>query len=154
MAVISSPGEPGEIGKGQRGTRRFFVRAGALAATGAILGAAFFLGTWGFEFYAAAELERRTAMHEDALSRVMEEKPTEARLKAGLSRHGTFVLAGPETPEDVERAIATYGEAAGDQLRHKARLWPTVRVFQADGMLYFIFFDVDGVMSDFVCLPS
>lgn len=127
--------------------KRFWVLFGAFVVTVATLGLALFLGTWGFEY-------RRLSQHEGRLRRVMEQEPTVSRLTEGLANEGTVVLSAPETPEDVQRAIATYGTAAADVLRKKAGQWPLVRVFRTADMLYFVFFDEDGVMKDFVCLGA
>ena len=127
--------------------KRFWILFGAFLVTTVTLGLALLLGTWGFEY-------RRLSQHEGRLRRVMEQEPDMGRLTEGLASEGTVVLAAPETPEDVQRAIGTYGDGFADVLHQKAGRWPALRIFLADDMLYFVFFDEDGVMRDFVCLGA
>jgi len=127
--------------------KRFWILFGAFVVTAVTLGLALLLGTWGFEY-------RRLSQHEGRLRRVMEQEPDVNRLTEGLANEGTVVLAAPETPEDLERTIATYGDGFADILRQKADRWPAVRVYRATDMLYFVFFDEEGVMKDFVCLGA
>ena len=126
---------------------RFWVLAGAFTATVVTLALAFMLGAWGFDY-------RRFSQHEGRLRRVLEEQPTIDRLSAGLEDEGTTVLSAPRTAEEVERAIADHGGARAGELREKARRWGHLRVFRAADMIYFVFFDDDGVMRDFTCVGA
>ena len=36
----------------------------------------------------------------------------------------------------------------------KAREWPRTEVFAVGPMVYFLYFDADDIMRDFVCIPS
>ena len=133
---------------------RFWILLGAFVVALVPLGLAVLLGTWAFEFYKEAELDRRLAVHEGALRRVMEKEPTIDPLTQGLAEFGTALLLAPETPADVRRAIETHGGVATDALRQKARRWPILRVFWAADAICFIFFDDDEVMRDFACVGT
>ncbi len=132
---------------GPRDVSRVWILAGAFTATAVTLALAFMLGAWGFDY-------RRFSQHEGRLRRVLEEQPTIDRLSAGLVEEGATVLAAPQTAPEVERAIADHGEARAAELREKARRWGQLRVYQAADMLYFVFFDEDGVMRDFTCVGA
>ncbi len=126
---------------------RFWILAGAFIVTVVTLALAFLLGSWGFGY-------RRFSQHERRLQRVMQQQPTIDRLTAGLADEGTTVLSAPQTAGDVERTIADHGGARAEELREKARRWGHLRVFRAADMIYFVFFDDDGVMRDFTCVGA
>ena len=126
---------------------RFWIFAGAFTVAAVTFALAFMLGSWGFGF-------RRFAQHEKRLERVMQQEPTIDRLTAGLADEGTTVLSAPRTAEDVERAIADHGEPRAAELREKAQRWGQLRVFRSADMIYFVFFDDDGVMRDFTCVGA
>jgi hypothetical protein len=126
---------------------RFWILAGAFAATALTCALALFLGSWGFGY-------RRYSLHEGRLRRVLEQQPTVEQLTAGLEEEGASVVASPKTPEALEEAIVTFGGARAEELRRKAQRWPRARVYRAADMLYFVFFDEGGVMRDFVCVGA
>ena len=124
---------------------RFWILAGAFTATAVTLALAFMLGAWGFDF-------RRYSQHEGRLQRALQQQPTIGQLTAGLEEEGTSIVAEPQTAEDLEEAIVTHGRERAPALRQKARRWGHLRVFRAADMLYFVFFDDEGVMRDFTCV--
>lgn len=124
---------------------RFWILAGALAVTIGALAIAFWLGTASFDV-------RRYSQHNGRLAKVMREKPTADRLTRGLAAEGTTLLATASTAEDKEKAAAARGGARLAEIREKAARHAELRVYEAGDMLYFIFFDADGVMRDFTCV--
>ena len=124
---------------------RIWILAGAFAATVVILVLMLFLGSWAFDY-------RRFSQHEGRLRRVLEERPSIAQLTEGLESEGASVVADPSTAEAVEGVIAAHGAAKAAELRERARRWGHVRVFRAADMLYFVFYDDQGVMRDFTCV--
>ena len=127
--------------------KRFWILAGAFAATAAIFGLAFLLGTWGFEY-------RRYSQHQRRLQRVVEQEPTIDRLTLGLAEEGAAVLAAPETPEEADRLILAHGGDRVTEMREKLERWGHLVVYRAADMLYFVFFDDDQVMRDFTCVGA
>jgi hypothetical protein len=125
--------------------KRFWILAGALAVSLAMLGLALLLGSATFDY-------RRFSQHEGRLRRVMREQPTAERLTRGLEEEGTPLLEAPATPGDEKRVIAALGRNKVVELRAKAARYPQLRVFRAADMLYFVFFDDQGVMRDFTCV--
>jgi hypothetical protein len=125
--------------------KRLWIVAGALVVTLGSLTLAMVLGSVSFDF-------RRFRDHEGRLRRVMREQPTAERLTRGLADEGTPLLAAPVTPEETERVIAGHGGKKAAEIRAKAAKSAQMRVFRAADMLYFVFFDADGVMRDFTCV--
>lgn len=124
---------------------RFLILAGAVAATAATLALALLAGTWAFDY-------RRYSQHEDRMHRVLQQQPTIGQLTEGLEDEGASVFAAPETAEDLDGVIVAHGGPRTEELRQKARRWGHLRVFRATDMLYFVFYDSEGVMRDFACV--
>ena len=124
---------------------RFWILAGAFTATAATLALALLLGAWGFDY-------RRYSQHEGRLKRVLEQQPTIGQVTAGLEDEGASVLSAPETAEELEEVIVAHGGERAESLRQKAQRWGHLRVFRVADMLYFVFYDDDGVMRDFACV--
>jgi hypothetical protein len=126
---------------------RFWILAGAFAATAATLALALSLGSWGFEY-------RRYSLHEGRLRRVLQQEPTMPRLTEGLAEEGASVLAAPASPVETEQAIEAHGGARAAEIREKVKRWGHLRIYRAADMLYFVFYDDDQVMRDFTCVGS
>ena len=127
--------------------RRFWILAGALVVTLGALAVAMLLGSASFDY-------RRFSQHEGRLRRVMREAPTADRLTRGLQDEGTPLIAAPTSGEEKERVIAARGGSKAAELRRKAARYPQLRVYRAADMLYFVWFDADGVMRDFTCVSG
>ncbi len=126
--------------------RRSWILLGALAVTLVALSVALLLGTLGFNYHRKLE-------HEELLRAVMARRPTAAQLTEWLATvKGAPLLAAPASRADVEGVISARGSAKADELRAKAGRYPQLRVYHASDMLYFVFFDGDGVMRDFTCV--
>ena len=124
---------------------RFWILVGALAVTLGALAIAFWLGSASFD-------ARRYSQHNGRLAKVMREQPSAERLTRGLAAEGTPLLVTAATAEDKERAAVARGGARLAEIREKAARYPELRVYQAGDMLYFVFFDAEGVMRDFTCV--
>lgn len=128
--------------------KRTWILLGALVVTLAALSVAMFLGTLGFNYHRALE-------HEQLLRAVMARQPTAAWLTKWLAGvKGAPLLAAPASRAEAERVISAHGAAKVDELRAKAGRYPQLRVYRASDMLYFVFFDADGVMRDFTCVSG
>jgi hypothetical protein len=131
----------------RRGVGRLWILAGAFAATTATLALALLAGSWAFNY-------RRYAQHERRLQRALQQQPTIGQLTAGLAEEGASILSSPKTPEELENIIVALGGKRAEGLREKAQRWGHLRVFRAADMLYFIFYDDEGVMRDFACVGA
>ncbi len=124
--------------------KRFWITGGALAVTLGTLTLAMLLGSAGFDF-------RRYTVHQRRMQKVQREQPTADRLTRGLADEGTVLLAVARSREDVERESSARGGKRAAEVREKAARHAEMRVYQAGDMLYFVYFDTDGVMRDFTC---
>jgi hypothetical protein len=125
--------------------KRFWIIGGALAVTLGTLSVAFWLGAASFD-------ARRYDQHRRRLQKVMREQPTADRLTRGLEAEGSTLVVTAGTAEEKERAAVTRGGARRPEIREKATRHAELRVYQAGDMLYFVYFDRDGVMRDFTCV--
>jgi hypothetical protein len=125
--------------------KRFWIITGALAVTLGTLTIAFWLGSASFDV-------RRITMHNRRLEKVMREKPSADRLTQGLAAEGTPLLVTALTGEEKERAALARGAARLAEIREKAARHPELRVYEAGDMIYFVYFDQEGVMRDFTCV--
>jgi hypothetical protein len=82
----------------------------------------------------------------------MREQPSADRLTRGLEAEGSPLIATAATAEEKERVAAARGKARLGEIREKASRYAELRVYQASDMLYFVYFDADGVMRDFTCV--
>ncbi len=127
--------------------KRVWMLAGALLVTLGALTLAMLLGSASFDY-------RRFSQHEGRLRKVLAKAPTADRLTRGLQEEGTPLLAAPTSAEETERVIAARGGSKITELRQKAARYPQLRVFRAADMLYFVWFDAEGVMRDFTCVSA
>ena len=124
---------------------RLWILAGALAVTLGALALAMWLGAASFD-------ARRYDQHRSRLQNVMREQPSADRLTRGLEAEGSPLIATAATAEEKERVAAARGKARLGEIREKAKLYAELRVYQASDMLYFVYFDAEGVMRDFTCV--
>lgn len=125
--------------------KRFWIAAGALAVTGLALTLAFLLGSTSFD-------ARRFSQHNGRLAKVMREHPSADRLTRGLEAEGTPLLVTAQSAAEKERAARERGGPRRAEITDKAARYPELRVYLAGDMVYFIFFDAEGVMRDFTCV--
>jgi hypothetical protein len=122
--------------------QRFWILGGAVVVTLSALAIAMLLGSASFDF-------RRYHQHHRRLAKVMTEQPTADRLTRGFADEGTVLLAVAATPGDVEREAAARGGKKAPEIREKGSRNAETRVYQTADMLYFVYFDGDGVMRGF-----
>jgi hypothetical protein len=124
---------------------RIWVLVTAFAVTAATLTLALLLGSAAFDY-------RRYSQHQGRLERVLEQHPDAERLTKGLADEGTPLVAVPRTDDEIARVIAEQKADRQEELHEKARRWGHLRVYAAADMLYFVFFDGEGVMRDYACV--
>jgi hypothetical protein len=122
--------------------RRAWILAGALVASGLALYLALFLGAWAFDV-------RRASQHDGRLRRLVQQQPTLARVVQGLADDGSPLIESPEGPAALLAAASRHGGANAGEVRTKGSRWPTTRVFRAGDMIYFLYFDAEGVLRDY-----
>ena len=105
-------------------------------------GLASLLGTLGYDI-------RRNNMHEARLKGILVQTPTEYQVTEGLKEKAPLVQV-IESERDLDAAIERWGLPKQSEIREKAGRWPDLRVYAAGDMMYFIYFDRDRVMRDYV----
>jgi outer membrane lipopolysaccharide assembly protein LptE/RlpB len=127
--------------------RRALILGGSLLVTVALFAVAFVLGAQYFKL-------RRFATHETRLQRLLPQEPTIEQITVGLHDEGSTLVDAPEGDAALRKATARWGDQKREEILAKGRRWPTTRVFLAGDMVYFIFFDSQGVMKDFTCVSG
>jgi len=119
-----------------------------LAAVVAIggLSTALFLGTLGYDI-------RRTNAHEARLKGILVQTPTVYQVTEGLKEKAPLVQI-IESPEELEEAMTRWAGDKRAEIEEKSRRFPQLRIYAAGDMMYFIFFDADNVMRDFVYVTA
>jgi len=125
--------------------KRFWILAAAVVVTLASLALAMWLGSASFDF-------RRYTVHQRRMEKVLREAPSADRLTRGLADEGTPLVAVLTTRADVDREAGARGRAKAAEIREKGARHAETRIYQAGDMLYFVYFDADGLMRDFTCV--
>lgn len=105
---------------------------------------AFGLGAWGFGF-------RRYSIHQGRLERMQKLRPVMEQVVAGLAAEGSPLVGSADEPVELRRLAERLAPARVAEIVEKGRRHGQTRVFAASDMLYFIYFDGEGVMRDFTC---
>lgn len=107
---------------------------------------ALYLGTWGYNI-------RRFNMHEARLRGILVQQPTVYQVTEGLKEKAPLVEV-PESEEELLEVTQRWGRDRQSEILKKASRWKQVRVFAAGDMMYFIYFDHENIMRDFVYVSS
>jgi hypothetical protein len=121
-------------------SRAVFFGVAALVSL-ATLGLALFLGAWAFAY-------RRDSLHAGRLSRMLEERPTEARLSAGLATEGIGLVASDASDATLERLLGPQASARAGEVRAKRDRFPAARLYATPDHVYVVFFDAEGKAAD------
>lgn len=116
----------------------------ALAAAGLVI--ALLLGIYGYQV-------RRMSLHEARLQGVLDQEPTLYQVVEGLKEKAPLITS-PEEEEELAQWVSEFGDQKRDEILTKGRTWPIVRIFDAGDMIYFIYFDEDEIMRDFVYVDN
>jgi hypothetical protein len=129
------------------GRKRVVIVAGSVAATAFLTWLALMLGTWGFE-------ARNFNQHNLRLQGILKQKPKLEQVVRGLEDAGIPQVGAARTEAEIAALIPRRAGAVAETVRDKARRWPQIRVFRAESMLYFLFFDADGLLRDYALVPA
>ncbi|MGH9336920.1 MAG: hypothetical protein ACRD21_24525 [Vicinamibacteria bacterium] len=126
-----------------RAARKRWILTGFAAgvAIGGLVTALFF-GNLGYDI-------RRSNMHEARLKGILVQTPTVYQVTEGLKEKAPLAEV-VESEEDLHAAVERWGGEDRDEILEKARAWPQLRIYSAGDMMYFIFFDAEHVMRDYV----
>jgi hypothetical protein len=127
--------------------QRVVVIAGSVTVTAGLAWLAFLLGAWGFG-------TRNYVQHEQRLRNMVGKKPSLDQVTRGLADEGAPLVAAPASEAERERLARERGGARAAEIMEKGRRFPLVRVFRADSMLYFLYFDGNGTLRDYVLVTK
>ena len=127
---------------------RLAIVAGSVAVTFGMLATVLGLGGWAFE-------QRQLNQHNLRLGRLLDKEPAASAVRAGiLDEPDTRLVASHASADTLITLIERPSAERRDIVLGKARKWPRTDVFAVGPMTYFLYFDTDDVMRDFVCLPG
>jgi hypothetical protein len=127
--------------------KRLVIAVGSLAVTALFVWLAFLLGSWGFD-------TRRFNQHNLRLQGMLQKKPRLEQVVRGLEDAGIPQVGAPRDEAELVRLIPERAGPRASLALEKARRWPQVRVFRAEDMLYFIFFDAEGMMREYALVSA
>jgi hypothetical protein len=123
--------------------RRLAPLLGGLAVTAVLLAIAFSLGSWGYKY-------RRWLFHQGRLERILKVQPSAEQVRLGLEGEGGVSLGRAATAEELGRLAARWSPSARDAVVAKGGAAGSASAFSVGEMVYFVFFDRDGKMIDFL----
>ena len=143
FADIERAGE----GESRRKKRLVLFAVLGLAPTIIALLSALYLGAFGYQI-------RRHVLHEGRLEKLLAKEPTVYQITEGL-REKAPLVASPEDDVELER-LASRWLARRDVILVKGNHWPLAHDAcpRRRSMIYFIYFDTEGIMRDFVYVSS
>ena len=122
------------------------IAAGSVGATAVLVGLVFSLGGWAYR-------HRRWSLHDGRLRRLVAEHPSEDRVSRGiLAEPGNWPIATPASDEELRRLAARWSPARADEVVAKRRQRKTLRIFGVHDVAYFLYFDDEGRLRDYVLL--
>ena len=116
----------------------------ALAAAGLII--ALVLGVYGYHV-------RRMTLHQARLQGVLDQEPSLYQVVEGLKEKAPLI-ASPEGEEELAQWVSEWEDQKRDEILTNGHTWPVVRIFEAGDMIYFIYFDEEKIMRDFVYIDA
>jgi hypothetical protein len=126
----------------EKGPNRALILAASVVITVGVAYLALLIGAWGFDL-------RRYSQHDGRLRKLLLAAPRLEQVVQALEEEGSPLLAAPAGTRELERVAAERAGAKAREVVEKGTRWGQTRVFVAGDMIYFLFFDKDGVMRDF-----
>ena len=128
--------------------RKLAIVGGSVGVTLALLAALLGLGGGALE-------QRQLNQHNLRLQRLLEKKPAAAAVTAGiLGEPQAQLVASRASSDELDTLLERWPAERRGAVLVKAREWPRTEVFAVGPMVYFLYFDADDIMRDFVCIPS
>ena len=92
-------------------------------------------------------------MHEARLKGILVQTPTVYQVTEGLKEKAPLVEI-VESPEELQEALDRWAGSERAVILEKAKRFPQLRIFAAGDMMYFIFFDAEHIMRDYVYVSA
>ena len=116
-----------------------------MAVTALTLSLALGLGSWAYR-------HRRGSLHEGRLRRLLEAKPTSWQVSEALRAEGAMEVEVPPTDDQLRRLATQWSPGSADDVVARRRQWHELRIYGLPDVLYFLYFDGEGVLRDYVLL--
>jgi hypothetical protein len=127
----------------ERRVPRIVSLGGAALLTAAGLALALYLGAWAFE-------ARQLSMHEKRLRNMLSKHPLLEQVTAGLAEERMELTGKPRTMEEVAQMAEGCGDAVAKRILEKADRYPLTRMFSAGDVSYFLYFNYQKHLADYV----
>jgi hypothetical protein len=135
----------GDVPPPERRRLALALGAGVIAA-GGLLTLVLTLGSLAYH-------HRRYTLHDGRLKRLVEKHPTASEVAQGiLAEPGNRALAAPASEGDLRAWAARWPPARGEEVLAKRRRWPDIRLFEAGGLVYVLYFDAGERLQDYTLL--
>jgi hypothetical protein len=121
--------------------RRALITLAALVVSGGLLWLALAIGAVGYE-------TRTAGLTEGRLRGLLEKKPRADLVTQAFENEGTSLLGSARGAEELRRLARLAGSDA-TRIQAAGEGFAEVRAFRAGGLLYFVFFDAEGVMAGY-----
>jgi hypothetical protein len=122
--------------------------AGSLGVTAVLLGLVLSLGGWAYN-------HRKWSLHDGRLRRLVAEHPSAERVTKGvLAEPGNWLMPTPATEAELREFAASLGPPRADEVVAKSRRWKEVRIFGVRDLVYFLYFDDEGKLQDYVLVRN
>jgi hypothetical protein len=121
---------------------------GSIAGTSVLVGLVFSLGGWAYQ-------HRRLTLHDGRLRRLVEQHPSADRASKGvLAEPGNWEIPVPASDEELRRLASQWSPARADEIVAKRRQWKSLRIFGVRDVVYFLYFDDEGKLREYVLLGT
>jgi hypothetical protein len=128
--------------------KAFVIAAGSLGGTAVLVGLVFSLGGWAYK-------HRRWSLHDERLRRLVAEHPSADRVSRGiLAEPGNWAIPTPDSEAELRALTARWSPARADEVVAERRQWKELRIFGVRDMAYFLYFDDQGKLRDYVLLSN
>ena len=122
------------------------IAAGSVGGTALLVALVFSLGGWAYQ-------HRHASLHDGRLRRLVAEHPSEDRVSRGiLAEPGNWSIATPASDEDLRRLAGRWSPGRADEIVTRRQRWKTLRVFGVRDVAYFLYFDDEDKLRDYVLL--
>jgi hypothetical protein len=122
--------------------------AGSLGGTAVLVGLVLSLGGWAYQ-------NRRWSLHDGRLRRLVAEHPSEDRVSRGiLAEPGNWPIATPASEAELRRLAERWSSSRAAEVVGKRRQWKRLGIFGVRDVVYFLYFDDDDRLRDYVLLSK
>jgi hypothetical protein len=126
--------------------KAFVIAAGSLGVTAVLVGLVLSLGGWAYQ-------HRQWSLHDGRLRRLVAEHPSAERATRGiLAEPGNSLIPTPASDAELRGLAAQWSPTRADEVVAKRRRWKDVRTFGVRDVVYFLYFDDEGKLQDYVLL--